>query len=435
MIEPRGVEEVTVDVELELLHGGVADAHWPRTAVAIEVPELDLGEEPLASDAVHDLQVLGPPRGGALHPAHERVRFLGVAKGEQGVEVERRVPQPRVAVVPVSHPAHILGQGGRGGGHDGSCGRVGERLEHQGTAHHLIAIGPLVGATCRPVDPETTRDVDAGPHLIPVDAVDVELVGQGVGEGDEGLVACAQVGLPGAAANLHLGDRQFGLEHQGVGPAVDDRDVAAQLEARDGEPVVEAGSELDVDADTPSLAADQSQQLVVGVGSGGVGCPRPPSHGHAIDHDQHAVVGFEASLEDVGAGAVATGHRVAADGSDAEVPAAIPVEEAGEHRAGVEAVEAAPVDRAVPGDEGGGVAVADEGVVADGRVGGGFSRRGDARRRRTLGDWEAQVVLPADSARRRRWAGRARRWRRSLIAGQVPPAWPRASPPGRRSWR
>ena len=50
------VHQLAVDVELQVLAGGVADAHRPRAAVAVEVVELDLGELVTAVDAVHHVE-------------------------------------------------------------------------------------------------------------------------------------------------------------------------------------------------------------------------------------------------------------------------------------------------------------------------------------------------------------------------------------------
>ena len=61
------VGDLAVDVELELPGGGVADPHRLRALVAREPVELELGQPPLAGQAVHDLEVAraGPPRRGA----------------------------------------------------------------------------------------------------------------------------------------------------------------------------------------------------------------------------------------------------------------------------------------------------------------------------------------------------------------------------------
>ncbi|MDP9426561.1 MAG: hypothetical protein M3P37_11170 [Actinomycetota bacterium] len=89
--------------------------------------------------------------------------------------------------------------------------------------------------------------------------------------------------LPAAAAYLDLGKGQLGLEHEGVGAAVDDTDVVPpHLEARDGESVVEPGGELQPHPHTACLAAHEAEQLVVGVGAGGVGCASADRH--AVDH-------------------------------------------------------------------------------------------------------------------------------------------------------
>src|SRR4051812_48352287 len=69
---PRQVEEVPVDIELQLLGGGVADAHGCRALVPLE-RELELDQAALSADAVHDLQVVDAARRAALDEAAEPV--------------------------------------------------------------------------------------------------------------------------------------------------------------------------------------------------------------------------------------------------------------------------------------------------------------------------------------------------------------------------
>ena len=63
------VDHLAVDVELELLARRVADADRRGALVAGEPRELELGEAPLAGDAVHDLQVAGIAGDRAEEPA------------------------------------------------------------------------------------------------------------------------------------------------------------------------------------------------------------------------------------------------------------------------------------------------------------------------------------------------------------------------------
>src|SRR5205823_12895854 len=56
VVQVDGIDQLAVDVELELVGRAVADAHRCRSAVALEVVELDLLEVGAAVDAVHDLE-------------------------------------------------------------------------------------------------------------------------------------------------------------------------------------------------------------------------------------------------------------------------------------------------------------------------------------------------------------------------------------------
>src|SRR5213078_4850964 len=61
-VEPRSVEQLAERVELELLRRAVADPHGARATVALEPVQLHLGQQPLAADPVHDLQLARPAR-------------------------------------------------------------------------------------------------------------------------------------------------------------------------------------------------------------------------------------------------------------------------------------------------------------------------------------------------------------------------------------
>ena len=88
--EVDGIHQLAVDVELELVGRGVADAHGAAATVAVEVVQLDLGQLVAAVDAVHELQTLvGFSLAAArLDPAHERGGLVVVA---EPVEARRAV--------------------------------------------------------------------------------------------------------------------------------------------------------------------------------------------------------------------------------------------------------------------------------------------------------------------------------------------------------
>src|SRR6266498_277356 len=92
--------------------------HRRRAHVALQVPELLLGQVLVPVDAVHDLQRARLAAGGVaeapLQPLHERAGLLGEPEPEQRVEREGGVAHPRVAVVPVAYAAELLRQAGGG---------------------------------------------------------------------------------------------------------------------------------------------------------------------------------------------------------------------------------------------------------------------------------------------------------------------------------
>src|SRR5690606_32853648 len=105
-------------VDLDLFGRGVADAHRTGVFVAAQPIELVLGQAPFATDAVHDLQLVGTAADGPQQPVAPGTRLGQVAAAHQGVERESGIAEPAVAVVPVAHPADTLGQRCRGRGDD-----------------------------------------------------------------------------------------------------------------------------------------------------------------------------------------------------------------------------------------------------------------------------------------------------------------------------
>ena len=92
-----------------------------------------------------------------LQPTHETGRLIREADAEQAIEREGRVPDPRVAVVPVAFPTDALGQATRRCRHDGSGRLVREQLQHQSGAVDDLAPAARVGAAPQPVAPIQNR--------------------------------------------------------------------------------------------------------------------------------------------------------------------------------------------------------------------------------------------------------------------------------------
>ncbi len=170
----QAVQQFPVAVELELGLGAVANPHRPRAAVALELVELLLGKLSAAIDPVEHAQRQGMPAGGGTEPAGVGARLIGASEGVEGVEGEPGVPQPGVAVVPVAHPADLLGEGG-GGGCDHRTGRpVDQHLQRDRTADHGLAPWAVVAQSPRPVPPPAHRGLQ-----VPSDVTGGGVVGRG----------------------------------------------------------------------------------------------------------------------------------------------------------------------------------------------------------------------------------------------------------------
>jgi len=100
LVHPDRVEDRAPDVVLLLVERPVPDAYGARVLVAVEVVEDLLVEVPLTVDAVHDLDLV-PDAG---HVGDEREEVVGLPVEPEpghGPQRQGRVPDPRVAVVPV----------------------------------------------------------------------------------------------------------------------------------------------------------------------------------------------------------------------------------------------------------------------------------------------------------------------------------------------
>ncbi len=170
-----GAEQFAVDVELALAPGAVADPNRGGVSPARQVGQLPLGQVPFAADAEHDLQVAAPVeragrRGG--HVLEELVGLVRAGRDPQGLDGEGGVPDPGVAVVPVSGAAHRLRQRGGRRCADRAGGLKGQRLEHPSAvvdqipprAHiGLVELGPRLPR--RHGVFQSGADLGLAPHL------------------------------------------------------------------------------------------------------------------------------------------------------------------------------------------------------------------------------------------------------------------------------
>ena len=151
------VHQLAVDVELELVRGGVADPHGRRALVAGQPRQLELGEPPLPRRAVHDLHLVGRPGDGAQQPVAPRARLVHVAGVHERLQRERGVAHPAEAVVPVAHAADRLRQRGGRRGDDAARRPVRERLERDQAALDQLAVRPVEVRAAGPLLPPARR--------------------------------------------------------------------------------------------------------------------------------------------------------------------------------------------------------------------------------------------------------------------------------------
>ena len=419
---PAQLEQHAVHVALELLVGGVADAHRPRPAPALEVIERHLGEAAPAVDRIHHLQRLRAAGGAALDEAAKAVGLGRTPEAAERAHREDRVADPAEAIVPVALAARVLGQRGRGRRDDRAGRREGQRLERDRRAHDRRAgMAVRAGEFRRPCVPPRERLVEVaqrGVVVLRADVVVVEALRSHVVQRHLPTLAGGDVDLGeevmpiGRRESDVVADEQCGVAADGdvaaaiagvVAGAVAGIDPGLELA------VVEARAHVDAHAHAAGDAFDQPHQFASRL------LAPTFAHGEEVEHACAAArtrVGcrqHQARVEVFAAAAVGP------DGRHREMAAPTMIEQAREAALRVEARQAAPSDHPVARHEGGGVAVADQGMVADRRVGGRIEMR---RRRRGEGGAVHVICKSRQPGCPWRMSGKARCWRGTALPGQ-----------------
>ena len=108
-VEPRGLQQLAVGVELKLLGRGVADPHGARASVAVQ-RQRPLGRTRAAVEPVEDPKARVRELGGVHQPPEVRARLRRAAEPQERVEREGRIANPREPIVPVALTADLLRQ-------------------------------------------------------------------------------------------------------------------------------------------------------------------------------------------------------------------------------------------------------------------------------------------------------------------------------------
>ena len=123
------VHQLPVDVDLDLLVSGVASANRPGAFVTGEPVQLQFGHATLAGHPVHDLEVLRVARYRPEQPVPPREGLTMVSGHQQRLQSESGVTQPDEPVIPIAHPANLLGKRCGWGGDDAAGWGIGKGLE------------------------------------------------------------------------------------------------------------------------------------------------------------------------------------------------------------------------------------------------------------------------------------------------------------------
>src|SRR5436309_2753096 len=148
------VENLAVDVELDLIYRGVADADGAGPFIPGQPWYLPLGESTLAAQPIHDLQLIRAAGDRAKQPVAPSPRLVVVPGIHQREQREGGVAQPAIPVIPVAYAAKLLGQRGGRGGDDAAGRRISKPLQYDERALDDIGPGTRRGASLRPSAPK-----------------------------------------------------------------------------------------------------------------------------------------------------------------------------------------------------------------------------------------------------------------------------------------
>ena len=302
---------------------------------------------------VHDLQILRRAGGRAQQPFAPGDRLLLIARGEQRIERQRRIADPAEAIVPIAHAADQFGQRGRRRRDDAAGRTIGQQLQRDERALDLRAPRALIGVERAPGQPSL---LDAAQERDRV-ADRRRLAMRGIPSEDEGHVFAFMDDEFRSRRPIFVDQLDGRVEPHGVGTG--DRDDALDRALDPGhEPaVIETEGNAHRYLDRTGIAANETNDLVDEFVAG---------RRHEIDDRRRAGFGLEAGFENGGAGPIAARDAdIARFGANA--PRAVPLvaQQRGEDRAGIEARQAEPIDRAVARDERRAVRVADDAVILD----------------------------------------------------------------------
>ena len=349
--EPQGVHHLAVHVELELVHGAVADPDRRGPLVPGQPPQLALRDVALPGHPVEDLQPVRAAGDRPQQPLPPGGGLLDVPGLHQRLQGERRVAQPAVPVVPVARAAQLLRQRGRRGRDDAAGRRVGQRLEGEQRPQDGLPVRTVVAALVGPGLPEPLGLVQR------VQRVDRERPGP-------------VRRVPGEHERLALAglDGELGVRREVPAVVGDVGGQPDRVRTGDGREhaleVAHPGDDVAVAEPQPQLAAhgDLSRDALDDADDvGGLVTFR-----HEVDDPDGPVRPGPLRLEHHRVAAVATA-RAGAAGLRRQPPVAVVLgaEQGREHCFRVEPREAQPVDRPVAADQAGGQPVGDERVVLD----------------------------------------------------------------------
>src|SRR5882724_10802588 len=134
VVEVQRIENFAVDIVLILLDRLITNADGLRLAISFPMIQSFLWQPTVAVDGEDHRQPLPRVRAQVrtiLNPIDKIRGFRGEAEAQKRVNRKGRVPQPRIAIIPIARPADHFGKTGRGSCDDRPCRFECQQLEHQ----------------------------------------------------------------------------------------------------------------------------------------------------------------------------------------------------------------------------------------------------------------------------------------------------------------
>src|SRR5690554_419592 len=155
----NGIQQFSINIQLQLRMGIVADSDWGGTSVTFHMHQHLFVHFLISRNGIHQfkaasfLHVLKNP----FYPLHELFCFFDITQMHKRIYRERGVPDPGESIIPVSSPSYMLRKAESGSGHYRSVFMRNQQLQRQGRPVYDLPPSAVILGPSRPILPIIQR--------------------------------------------------------------------------------------------------------------------------------------------------------------------------------------------------------------------------------------------------------------------------------------